>query len=395
MSKDKEEEKNDNPFDGWDNPEDVDFFGEEAPKVDKETKETLKEVEEEDDDKKDNDDPEEKIKKEEKEIEDSLFVDDFEEEEEDDPQEPKDKSDKSKKEEPNEEEGSKVSPKLHVEFLKEKGLIDFELDEDEELTDERAEEILEDSYEDSIESRIEEKMEGLPDIVKEIVKFSSKGGDVKQLLGTISSNNESGIKEGIDLEKEKNQEKVVRHQLKQDGYDDDIIDAQVEFFKESGKLEETSQKFYKKIIEGQKSQMKKLLDAQNKQKENQKKSRREYKKKISDFISKNTDDLDIKLSRKDKNDLPSYISEQSIKLENGNSISGLQKDIFEALKDEKKTVMLAKVLKSDFDFSDFIKEAETKVTKKTKKELRHTETKTPSRSKGGKVTSKKALADYF
>ena len=79
----------------------------------------------------------------------------------------------------------------------------------------------------------------------------------------------------------------------------------------------------------------------------------------------------------------------------GKGLSELQRDIFQALKDEKKTIMLAKILKSDFKFDDIAKETTSKVTKQVKKELEHTETKTPSRSKGGSLRQAKSLGDYF
>ena len=56
-------------------------------------------------------------------------------------------------------------------FLKEKGLVDYELEEDQELTEEDAEALLEDAFEESLDSRLEETLTGLPDRVKNLVKY--------------------------------------------------------------------------------------------------------------------------------------------------------------------------------------------------------------------------------
>ena len=407
MSKEEEKKIDDDnsQFSGWESPDDIDFFG--TGGVEPKKEETKKVVDEinEDDDLEKEDDPKEEEPKEEKdtetkkeqEVKDNLFIDEFDKDDEDESE--KKKETKESKEKPSgketKEKGEKVTPSTTLNFLKEKGLVTFELDEGEELTDEKAEEILEDSYEDSIEDRVEELMTGLPDVVKNMVKFAKDGGDVEKLLGTISSKNETGISEGLDLEKEANQEKVVRHQLKANGFDKDTIDAQIEFFKESGKLEATAEKFYEDILDKQKKEYKKLLKAQDDMKLKNKESKRNYRKRITEALNnKESDFKGLQISRKDKSSLPGYISEPSVKMSNGNVVTELQRDIFEVLKNPQKTIMLSQILKTDFDFSSITKGAKTEKAKEVKKELEHTETKTP-RTKSGSTRSQRSLAEYF
>lgn len=377
-------------FDGWENPDEIDFFGEESPTT---TQKVLEEVTKDDD----IEEVEDKEKEETKEKEDKEPEIDFfsgsEEEEEEKETKSTDK-DKTVNKETKEKE-VKVSPKTHVEYLKNKGILDYELEEGVELTDEKAEEILEDSFDESVDNRLQEIMSELPDVVKQMVKYSKDGGDINDLLSSIKEVNDTQISNDLDMDQESNQIKVIKHKLAKDGYDEDTIEAQIEFFKESGKLEKTSKGFFKNIVKENEETYQNKLKEQEKTKESQKENRRKYKTDLTSALKDSEDINGIKFSRKDKTDLPAYISDPTIKLENGATVSPLQRDIFNALKDKNKTLILAKILKSDFDFSDFTKEAKTNTTRDVKKGLENTETKTPSKSKGGSPNKRKALEDFF
>ncbi len=377
-------------FSGWENPDEIDFFGEESPTKNKKEPKT-KEKDDDDDDIKPIVDK--NLKEDEEELEEEEQIDFFtDEEEEDEDEEDEDTKSKSKEKAPKVK-SEKISSKTSLEFLKEKGLVEYELEEGEELTDEKAEEILEDSFEDGIERRVTEIMEDLPDVVKQQIKFAMNGGNVNTILSNLSKAS-TGITKDTDISKEDNQIKVIRQELSLRGDDEDTIEAQIEFFKDSGKLEKTAKSFFEKAVKREDEQLKAQLKQQEDNRIAQKENRRKFKNDLIETLQSEKELEGMKFNRKDKLDLPSYISDATIKLENGNSISGLQKDIMETLKDKKKTLMLAKILKNDFDFSDFTKEATTKVTRGVKKELENTETNTPKRSKGG-AFSKKSLEDYF
>lgn len=67
-----------------------------------------------------------------------------------------------------------------------------------------------------------------------MIKYVHNGGDYRDLLDTLAESSE--IDEDIDITDEKNQEKILKVLMSQDGEDDEIIEAQIEFLKESGKL---------------------------------------------------------------------------------------------------------------------------------------------------------------
>lgn len=375
MSTEKEEKTIDD-FDGWDSSSDeINFFGE--------VEETEKEQPTDEDKKEgDNKKPEKEDRVENidlfSETDEISKKEDIEEEE---VEEPKEKS-----------RIEKVSSKANLEFLKEKGIVEFELEEGQELTDDLAEEILEDSYEDAIESRLEESMENLPDVVKNIVKFAAKGGDVASFISNMVKSSPVGINKDLDLETEENQKLVIKTKLKEDGYDDEYIESNIEFLKDSGKLESTSKKFFPDIV----SRQDKMAEAEAKQAQKAqaeaKERKRKYKGELSQYLGEVKDLDGITISRRDKTELPSYISDNSVKLEGGGTVSQMQKDLYDALQDKNKVLKLAKILRDDFDFSSIKKSEKSKVTKEIKKKLEHTKDLTP---KAKTTRRKKLLADFL
>lgn len=382
-------DKNENleGFEGWDNniPE-VDFFGESTEPASTDVTDVISEVE--------NDTVEDKtdLKTDtKKEQEETPEVDFFESEESQETEntETSAEDDKENKDTAND-------SVLAVKVLKEKGLIDFELEEGTELTPEIAEEILEDSFEEKVEQKIKDLFDELPQVVKDLNTYVLKGGDVKQFFNTIAKQNEVGITPDIDLSEEANQELVIRNHLKSEGYDEDYIESQIEFLKDSNKLERIAEVHFNKWKKNYEKERAKLVEEQKERERREKENRREFKKEITNFINETENLNGLKLSKEDKKVLPQYMTDRSIKLENGNVITPMQKDLYEALRDKNKVVLLAKLLKNGFNFKDIELNAETKVTKKIKENIRRSKIGTPSKAiKGSSQKQQRSLADYF
>ena len=109
---------------------------------------------------------------------------------------------------------TKIDSKSTLEFLKEKGLVNFELAEGEELTVGKADEMLEDTWENSIELGVEEVIKDLPKELKDLIKFSSQGGDVSELLVKLAGNASAGITKNSDISTEAVQVTAVTMDLK-------------------------------------------------------------------------------------------------------------------------------------------------------------------------------------
>lgn len=398
-------------FDGFDtsNPstKEEDDFWNEAPAGDStDAKEVIKKLEEDEDDSSE----EGTEKKTPEEIADELFEDgedvsdDNEDGEEDDDNgtdgddEGNDEDDtKSKKTS----KASKIDSASTLNFLKDKGLVDFELEEGEELTPELADEILEDKFEEGIESRIEELFGELPQIVKDINKYAMDGGDLNKFFNTVTNKATAKITADIDLGKEENQELIVKEILAQEDNDEEYINTQLEFLKDSGKLKMFAEKKFDKWKKGNEKEQAALVQQQADAKRVQKENLRKYKSSVSKFVTDSEEIGSIKLSRVDKKEIPSYMADKTIKLDNGAVITQRDKDLYEVLQDETASIQLAKLLRSrnkdgSFNFKDIETTVKTKVAKEVKANVRRNKTNTPKKSiSQGKSSQNRSLADYF
>ena len=272
-------------------------------------------------------------------------------------------------------------------YLEEKGLVEYNLNEGQELTEELAEDIFENSFEDKVESRVGELMEELPTQVKEIVKYAMKGGNVDSLFTDLAKASANGVTAQTDMTQEANQIAVVKQSLASQRMDQETIDAQIEFFKDSGKLELFATKAFDKVVEQQAQVAARAAEQQKLAALEAREKQKEYERNISSKLKETKELKGFKFTPKEKRDLATYIAKPTQKLTNGNVVSSLQLDLYNALQNQEKTILLAKLLKNDFDMSSFNKTAKTEVTQKVKEELQNYSPNTKTR-KGN-------LSDFF
>ena len=344
--------------------------------------------------------PEDKSKVEEEQEEeedDDLFVEAEQDQEE---EEDEDDEDDSSKTNPNDEEVLEGKFINTLSLLKEKGLVDYELEEGEVLTEERASEILEDGLDNLFEDRIEELFEGTPDLLKEMNKFVLKGGSLDTFLNTIAKQNSTCITADIDLEKEENQILVVRKGLEEEGYDDEYITSQIEFLKDSKRLESIAGKHFKKWDDNRKVEQAAILKSQEDAKIREKNQRRELKTKVSIFLKETEEVGGFIVTPKERKALPDYMSDRSVKLENGNQITSMQRDLMRVLNSPTGSVQIAKLLKNatetgELNFDEINKNTETKVTKQVRDNVRRSKQSIVKSAESKNSRKKLKLADYF
>lgn len=289
-----------------------------------------------------------------------------------------------------------VNNRQTLEFLKEKGLVDYELDEGKELTEEEAEHLIEDSWEKALEAEVESTIKDLPQDVKDLIKFASKGGDVSELLGKMVQHATSGITKNSDIENEDVQVLAISMDLKSQGYDQEYIDSQVEFLKGSGKLGNISKKAFDKIVAQQEAETAGQVQRQKESLDNRKKQAREYKTNITTHINSLNEMGGLPISKQDKTVLPTYISEPNVELQDGRFVSEMQADLFKVMADKDKIVLLAKLLKSDFDFSAIERKKQTQAARGVREAVERVDRKELSNSEsGGHKSNKKALWDML
>ena len=382
-------------FEGWENATDIDFFGEAPEEVKDEATKLLEEVEKADiettvEDKKKKTDPKADETKKGDEPEIDFFGDAGEEDD------TKTKS-KASTDDNDEEDDTPValSDKAVLTYLKSKNLANFELNEGEELTDELASELLEDSYEDAVEERVKSLMKDLPDTLKNFVKLATSGGDVNELISKMAISPTTKITKDLDLEDEKNQILVIKTLKATEGEDEDTTDTYIEFLKDSGKLKGVSEKSKDKIVAANAKQVADEAERTRQNKLAQKERQRQFKAELSEFIDTKDEIASMGINKVDKRNLPSYIADRNVKLEDGRVTTAMQKDLFNVLQDKDKTVILAKLLKNNFDFSEIIKAEKTKYTKEVKQGLSRSKSASSNTTKGSSHSGKGQLADYF
>jgi len=380
-------EKTIDQFAGWDDSsQQHDFFGEtnlEVDAVDVALKDDVK--------------TEEDLAKEEEEKKEQELIDDqFKAFEKDAPKVQTEDEEEDKTSSVKKEPVTNVNNKQTLEFLKEKGLVDYELEDGVELTEEDAEHLLEDSWEKALELEVEATIKDLPQDIKDLVKFASKGGNVGELLGKMIQHATSGITKDSDIDNEDVQVLAVTMDLKNQGYDQEYIDSQIEFLKDSGKLETISKKSYDKIIATQESETAGQVQRQKEIADNRKKQAREYKTNITSHINSLNETGGLPLSKQDKTSLPTYISEPNVELQDGRFVSEMQADLFKVMADKDKIVLLAKLLKTDFDFSAIERKKQTQAARGVREAVERVDRKELSNSEsGGHKSNKKALWDML
>lgn len=295
----------------------------------------------------------------------------------------------------------KVSYATTLNFLKDKGFIDFELEENQELTENVAEEIFEDKFEEALDERLERLFENLPETVKGLVTYAAKGGDINQYMRALSSMVNTGITEDIDLDNEKNQELVVREMLKEEGNDEEEIEAQIEYYRDSGKLETISKKKFEKWKTNRKEYLQNISKQQEQAREKAKEEIRIAKREIENILSESKNIGDITVSYKDKKELPKYINAPAFKLNNGTVITEMQKDLYmDVMRNPQAKIQLSTLLRNrnadgTFNFDFLKKETKNKVTKEIKEDIRRQKSNIPSITRGTGNKTKKSILDYF
>lgn len=380
----------------WDSDvSEVDFFGE----VVKKPEEEEKKPEGEESSKEKNKKPEETKKEEEEDDDDSNPFGSFETEESTktkivDEGKKDEEEDKSKKDVSTDSSSQSLTV---LNFLKEQNALEISDEEFEELKgldeDDRSE-AVKDYFQQAVEDRFTESIQELPDSVKNIIKYVSKGGDLETFLSTISKGS-NGLSENLDITEENNQELIVRQKFKEEGYDSDYIDSHLEYLKDSGKLQITAEKHFEKWKSSRKEAQNKEVARIEGLKRQQRDNQIRFKKELAEQVNSIEDIKGFKLSKRDVTEIPEYISSQTVKMEDGRIISPFYRDLNKAMQDKDKLVLLAKLLRDDFDFTPLQKNIDTKRTKELKGNLQRQKDTQSIKSNAGSSQTPRRLIDLI
>lgn len=286
------------------------------------------------------------------------------------------------------------------ELYKDKGLITIEDDEDESSFDEvKKMELINEGFENEIENAIKERLSSLPEDVQNIVKASINGGDYKEYLKIGGDSNINF--ENIDKEDEKEQKQFLRYILKDSGDDDEAIEIQLQYLEDNDKLGTFFKSKYNKWESNIRTAKENFSKEQEKLAREARKADFDFKKELgTELISNKNSINELGYSNKDKRDIPDYIRDKNVKLQNGNFITEMQKDLFyEIPKNKTALLQLAILLKNrnkdgSFNFDSIAEQQEDKVTKKIRNGMRRTpDSDLNTRKKQNRNIQ--SIADYF
>lgn len=326
-------------------------------------------------------------KKDETDKEDSFF----EEQPKDDKSEEAEKS--TETEEPNDD--SKFYSTLAAE-LKEKGVFqNVELTEGEEIDEEKFFELQDAEIESRVEETFEAFFEELDEDAKAFLKFKKGGGNTQDFFQVYR---ESLSLDNIDLEGEDAQELIIKHYSStMDSMDDEEISDRLEWLKENGKMKAYAEKYMNKLKEldrQKKESISKSVEAQAKQREE---GAKKFNQDLQSELEKTEAVGSFNFSKVNKKELLDFMIKPSVKIGKNKYITHFQAELGNIFKgegeDRKKLLLLAKLVKSDFDVKDLIEETKTKVVKEAKSKLQQAKIGVKPSTSGG--YTKKSISDYF
>ena len=251
--------------------------------------------------------------------------------------------------------------------FKDSGLFNHvDLEEGEVLTSERLLELQETEYETEVSTRIKSWADEMDDDAKAFIKFKANGGNTSEFFDTYQ--NSTGVPQG-EITEESHQDKVIRYQLKKEGWDADEIEDRLEYLTTSKKKEAVAKRYNKKLATSSEQEKAALTAKLEQGKIAAKKEEDNFKNTIKSTLGDSKEIRGFKITPKDQENLYSLLTRKQFKTQGGKSITGFQKKIGEAFQDPEKMILIAKLVDSDFDMTSFEKKATTKSTRTIKRRI--------------------------
>ena len=267
-----------------------------------------------------------------------------------------------------------------------------------EIPDEVGEDDLYQFVDDEIEARLEEALDEYDEALRNnpqaiaLLRFMKNGGNTADFVAVYG---QSKLPSEADLKKPAVREAFLRqYYMEIEGLDAEDTEDKIEWLKESKKDEKFALKHFKEIQESRAEAQQQLLQAQAERKRQAEASVIQFRNVIKKTVAEEDVIGDIKLSAKDKRELPDYISKHTVKAGPTQLVTQLQKDIADIFGDPKQLILLAKFVNGGMKAQNLeISKASSKVNgvKQTLKDAM--EGRSKSQAPGKK--SGKSLADAW
>jgi hypothetical protein len=282
--------------------------------------------------------------------------------------------------------------------LKEKGIFqNVEIKEDQELTEEQFFELQDAEVEARLEDALKELLVELDDDGKAFVKFKKSGGRTQDFLIHYASG-------GLDIDEfdENNPQhvsKVLTHYITtHEKVDADELQDRLTYIKDSGKEKAKAAKWFGEIKAEEEEKKKTILKAQETAAKTREDNAKLFKDEISKIVEKSESLGAFTLSAEDKRELTPYITRGAIKVGTNRYIPKFNADLANILKAEtpetkQQLLILAKLVKTNFDVSDLTKTTKTKVVAEVRSKLKDAKKGVKPATSG--TGNKRSLSDFF
>ena len=251
--------------------------------------------------------------------------------------------------------------------LREQGFLDFE-DEEISAEDFDPEEFLKTKQEETLDKRLESLLSQIPPGLKDMIKYSAKGGDFMEIVRDLAVPTE--LDKTLDITSSENQKQVIMHALKSEGRSSEEIKEYIEFLEFKGKLEtEAKSRFDKFLVEEETREEKRLQEHRERIAKQNQKIKQDLKE-AQEILKNKTETFNgVRFTKTEKKELPDFIYSPTVELEDGRVTTEFNYQLLQALQDKEKTLFLAKIIKADFKLDDLKKDLENKVITKVENSL--------------------------
>lgn len=276
--------------------------------------------------------------------------------------------------------------------MKEKGIFqNVDLPEVDNITEESFFEL----HEAEIEARTDQTIQGFIDEINNedgaaFLKFIRAGGKVSEFFNFYT---ERGTVPEVDVKTETGQDVLLRHYYKTyENLDDEDIDDKLTWLKESGKKAKYAEKYNQKMVEDQNAERDRLVSQKEEQQRKREQDQRNFVTNLKTTLETSEGFNGFVFNKKENTALVDYVTKPQVKLSGNQYLTQFQSDLAKIIKEEpQKLLVIAKLMKSDFDTSDIVDKKKTEATTQIKKSL-NSKDKKPTSTLG---TKKRSLSEYF
>lgn len=284
--------------------------------------------------------------------------------------------------------------------LKDRGTFQHvDIKEDEIVSEEQFYENFDAEITSRVDDALQSFVEDMGEDGKAYIKFLKDGGNSVDFI-RVYGNRTLNIDQFNSDDKD-HRRKVLEYYLTSTDPDmtGEEIEDQIESYENSGRAKKLSERYFNRIQQEEEQERADLLKAQEDARAAKEKKIKAFNKEFSETLNKAEEFKGFKFSAEDKKVIANNILKPSVKVGNNQFIPKFNYQLGEILKAatpeaKQKLILLAKLVETDFDMSDYATKVKTEVVKQARGRLAQAK-RGVRPSSSGNISSAKTLADYI